>query len=385
MQTEITVEPNEPKPSWDTTTKVMVTVVLMVLLGLAVYFFRIVFIPLIIGGIVAYLLQPVVRRIHQLTRIPHKVATALLYLMLLALIITVGIALSPLLAAQAKELASEFTVFVRHIEEQGNAEISILGFTLSAKLVITAGIRGFLLSTEAITLLPHAAETALLLVFTLLISFYMTRDAEQMLAWVRRLVPPQYHSHVGAILSEIDQMWAAFFRGQVILSLVVMVIITGLCMLLGLPQPLLLGVLAGLLEFLPSVGHTIWTIIAVILALVTGSSWLPIPNNIVFALLVAGAHLTFTQFDLNYLIPRIIGEQVHLHPMVVIIGIIIGARLGGVLGIALAAPTIATLRILGRYVYALLFDIDPYPDDNPAEAPQPTNIVADLDAKGEMI
>ncbi|MBN1312643.1 MAG: AI-2E family transporter [Anaerolineae bacterium] len=373
MQNETVAKPDNPRPRWDTTTKVMVSVFLIVLFGLAVYLFRIVFIPLIIGGIVAYLLQPVVRRIQRLTRLPHKISTALLYLTLLAIIILLGIALTPSLATQAKALVNELTIFISKVEEQGSAEITLLGFTLSAQSLIdeiTSVIRDFLLSTEAITLLPDVAETALLLVFTLLISFYMTRDAEQIVEWVQRLSPPQYHVHMRAILSEIDQMWAAFFRGQVILALVVTLIITSLCILLGLPQPLLLGVLAGILEFLPSLGHTIWTITAVILALVTGSTWLPISNHVVFALLVAGVHLVFTQVDLNYLIPRIIGEQVHLHPMVVIVGIIIGAKVGGVLGIAIAAPTIATLRILGRYIYALLFDIDPYPSPDETEPSQ---------------
>ncbi|MBN1430348.1 MAG: AI-2E family transporter [Anaerolineae bacterium] len=380
MQTDNTVDLNAPKPHWDTTTKVIVTVILMVLLGLAIYFFRIVFVPLIIGSIIAYLLHPVVRKIRQITRLPHKVATTLLYLFLLTVMITLGIALSPLLATQAKGLANELTAFVDQLEEQGSTDITILGITLSTQSLldeISASSQELILSTaaESISLLPHAAETALLLVFTLLTIFYLTRDAEQMLAWTQHLIPPQYHQHVGAILAEIDRVWAAFFRGQVILALVVTIIMTVICTLLGLPQPLLLGILAGVLEFLPSIGHTIWVIIAMSLAIASGSTWLPIPNHIIFALLVAGAHLIFTQFDLNYLIPRIIGEQVRLHPLVIIGGIIIGWKLGGVLGITLAAPTIATLRILGRYIYALLFDVDPYPSAEAVTPSPPVEIV----------
>jgi predicted PurR-regulated permease PerM len=153
------------------------------------------------------------------------------------------------------------------------------------------------------------------------------------------------------------------------LALIVGVIITIVSTILGLPQPLLMGMLAAVLEFLPSVGHTIWVAIALIVALLEGSTTLPV-SNIVFAGLVAGVHLAFTQFDLNFLIPRIIGREVNLHPMVVIIGLIIGASVGGVLGLALAAPAIATLRVLGRYIYAMLFDLDPFPMVGPPSAPK---------------
>ena len=97
----------------------------------------------------------------------------------------------------------------------------------------------------------------------------------------------------------------------------------------------------------------------------------------------------FAQFDLNFLIPRIIGRQVNLHPMVVIIGIIVGASVGGVLGVALAAPVIASIRVLGRYVYCRLFGLDPFADsitaqggDDDAPAEDAPAQVADDEAMG---
>jgi predicted PurR-regulated permease PerM len=78
--------------------------------------------------------------------------------------------------------------------------------------------------------------------------------------------------------------------------------------------------------------------------------------NLIFALIVVGLHLVYQQVDLNYLIPRIIGRSVRLHPLVVILGIVAGATLAGVLGIVLAAPTIASARVLGRYIRGYLVD-----------------------------
>jgi predicted PurR-regulated permease PerM len=124
------------------------------------------------------------------------------------------------------------------------------------------------------------------------------------------------------------------------------------------------------LEFLPSIGHGIWLVIASLLALFVGSTWLPVPNW-VFMLIVIGLHLIYQQFDLNYLIPRIIGRSVHLPPIVIILGIVTGAVLAGFMGILLAAPTIASARVFGRYVYANLFDLEPFPGDVASPLPPP--------------
>ena len=75
-------------------------------------------------------------------------------------------------------------------------------------------------------------------------------------------------------------------------------------------------------------------------------------------LIIIGLHIIFEQFDLNYLIPRIIGRSVHLPPLVVILGIVAAAFVAGVFAIPLAAPTIASARIFGRYIFANLFNME---------------------------
>jgi predicted PurR-regulated permease PerM len=117
-----------------------------------------------------------------------------------------------------------------------------------------------------------------------------------------------------------------------------------------------------LLELLPTLGHGIWLAVAVPLALFSGSTWQWMPlSSFWFTVLLVGLHVVYQQVDLNFIIPRIIGRRVHLHPLIVILGILVGASVGGVLGVFLAAPTISSLRVLGRYIYANLLDLDPFP------------------------
>jgi len=184
-------------------------------------------------------------------------------------------------------------------------------------------------------------------------------------------VPAAYRADFIRLREELNTIWSAFFRGQLLLSLIVTCIITLEALLIGLPYALVMGIFAGLMELMPSLGHGIWLAAAVLVAFFAGSSWLPIPNW-AFVLVVLGFHILFTQFDLNYLIPRVIGRSVRLPPLVVILGIVGGAAVAGVLGVVLAAPTIASLRVLLRYIYAELLNEEPFtPDLTPPPLPPP--------------
>jgi predicted PurR-regulated permease PerM len=367
MQPDVSTHEDRLKtPDWNSTTKVVVGVILFVLFAVAVYAFRVIFVPLIIGVVMAYVLQPVVRLLRRYARLPHGLATGVLYLILVALAIPVGAVLIPLVIDQINYLQGQLIAFARYLNTLGvDATIEVLGFRFGVQDLVrqvTSALTDFVTSvaTESVSFVLDAARVILMVVFTFVIGFYLTRDAEQVLSWLRGLIPPAYRSDAESLTVEIDGIWTAFFRGQVLLSLIVTGILTTLSAVLGLPQPLLLGVWGGLLEFLPSIGNTIWGLTVIIIALVTGSTYLPLPNAI-FAIVVAVAYVAFAQLDINVLIPNIIGRYVRLHPVVVILGVIIGATVGGVLGVALAAPTIASIRIIGRYLYAKLFDLDPFP------------------------
>jgi predicted PurR-regulated permease PerM len=357
---------NRPRPRWNATIKVVVGVILFVLFALALYAFRALFVPLIIGLIMAYVLQPVVRLIQRTTRLSRGLATGLLYLILLALAVPVGIILIPVAIDQINYLQHQVFVFARYLNNiSADAYIEVLSLHLSVQdLVrqISSALTNFITSVArgSLSFVLDAARIIALVVFTFVIGFYLTRDAERVTNWFHGLIPPTYRSDIDMLLGEIDQVWSSFFRGQVLLSLTVMVILSVMSAALGLPHPLLLGIWGGLLEFMPSIGNMIWGLTAFIVALVAGSTYLPLPNFL-FALVVFGAYIAFAQMDINILIPNIIGRHVRLHPVVVILGVIVGASVGGVLGVALAAPIIASLRIIMRYLYANLFDLDPFP------------------------
>jgi predicted PurR-regulated permease PerM len=284
------------------------------------------------------------------------------YFIGLALIILIPIIVIPLLGSQFGTLQRDTQQLVKSIEAALGHQYSFAGFTINPTLLVeqaVGALQGFLQPVvgKTLDLMVGIVSSIIWVIFIVLVSFYLIKDGAKLGEWVASHIPPAYIPDYIWIRDEINQIWGAFFRGQLLLSLVVSVIFIVIGIILGLPFALAMGVLAGILEFIPSLGHGIWLTIASLLAFFLGSTWIPIPNW-VFMLIIIGLHLFFEQFDLNYLIPRIIGRSVHLPPLVVILGIVTGALLAGILGIPLAAPTIASARIIGRYIFANLFDLE---------------------------
>ncbi|MGQ9518417.1 MAG: AI-2E family transporter, partial [Anaerolineae bacterium] len=140
----------------------------------------------------------------------------------------------------------------------------------------------------------------------------------------------------------------------------------------------ILGLLAGVLEVIPNFGPVLAAVPAILLALFQGSRFIPV-GNAWFALVIAGAYVLIQQIENNYLVPRIIGRSVKLHPVVVLVGAVAGAYLGGILGVFLAAPVIASARVLGRYLYHKVLDMEPFePVLVPLREPEPMPIAGML-------
>jgi predicted PurR-regulated permease PerM len=140
---------------------------------------------------------------------------------------------------------------------------------------------------------------------------------------------------------------------------VIAVVVTIGLSIIGVRNALVLGLVSGLLEFLPIVGPVVAGAIAALVAFFQGSNWWGL-DPLVFTLVVIAFFIIIQQLENNLLVPRILGNALSMHPVVILVAAVIGATLAGVLGILLSAPTMATLILLGRYVYRKVFDLPPW-------------------------
>jgi len=353
------------RPRWSSTTKLIVSVGMLALSLYLLYRFRPVLAPLAIAGVLAFLINPIVTFIETRLRMSRGLATVLVYIVLIGLLSILPIIIVPELVDQITHLGSNLESIIHDIEGFLGREIMIGSYTINVAQIIESSLetmRGMLepLFGQTLGIAVDVITSIVWFIFIMMISFYLVKDSPRLGERLVQLPPPGYREDVRYLKREISAIWAAFFRGQLSLAMVVAIIFTIVGLIIGLPYAFAMAVLAGLLEFLPSVGHVIWIFIASLLMLFQGSSWMPVPNFVAMLILI-GLHVVFIQVDLNFLIPRIIGGRVHLRPMIVILGIVAGAALAGVLGVFLAAPTIATARLLGSYIFANLFDMDPIP------------------------
>jgi len=207
-------------------------------------------------------------------------------------------------------------------------------------------------------------------IFIFVVGFYLLLDANRFSNWLDSWIPPDYEEEFRQLRREIDSVWKAYFVGQLTLAIIVGFIIGISTALLGIKSAAVLGIVAAILELIPNWGYGISGIVGVLFAYFQGSTYIPLPPW-AFALLVAGFYFVMWQIDTNYLVPRIIGHRLQLSPALIIVGIIAGASVGGALGLLLAAPTIATVRVLAGYLYRRLLDLEPYVLVKKTPAPPP--------------
>ena len=186
----------------------------------------------------------------------------------------------------------------------------------------------------------------------------------------RYATDPGYQHDVAQLTREFKQIWNAFLRGQAILGLTIGAIVWIGLTILGVRFAFGLALLSGIVEFLPIIGPIIAGAVAVGVALFQDTNWFNL-SPLAYALLVTAFFLVIQQLENNFFAPRIMGEHLNLHPIVIMVGAIMGASVGGILGLLLAAPVLATLKLVGRYAWRKMLDLPPFPpeDERPPHKP----------------
>ncbi|MGC8874289.1 MAG: AI-2E family transporter, partial [Chloroflexia bacterium] len=199
---------------------------------------------------------------------------------------------------------------------------------------------------------------------TLLYSFYMVKDAPRWGPGLDRLVPEAYREEFRELRRRLAGVWRSFFRGQLVLCLVIAAITFVVLTALGIPGAIPLALLAGLMEVVPNLGPFLALVPAALVALLQGSMWLPLPNFWV-GVIVVGAYVLIQQVENNFLAPRIVGGSIDLPPLVVLVGVVVGVSSAGLVGAYLSGPILASLKVLALYAYNKVLDRPPFPELRP--------------------
>ena len=333
-----------------------------------------VILPFVVGGALAYFLDPVADRLENLglgrllATIVISVVGVLTFVLLALLVIPTLVAQAAQLADSAPTLAQNFQTFLTERFPSLMDEGSILRQSL-ASLGQTVQERGGQLIEAVFSSAMGVFNIALLIVIVPVVTFYLLYDWDRMVAAIDNLLPRDHAPVVRQIAHDIDRTLASFVRGQGTVCLILGAFYAIALMLIGLQFGLVIGVTAGLLTFIPYVGALVGGVLSIGLALFQfwGEWWMIGAVAIVFF---------FGQFiEGNVLSPNLVGQSVGLHPVWLIFALSAFGSMFGFVGMLVGVPVAAVIGVvvrffLDRYREGLLYrGLTGGHADNPTQRP----------------
>jgi predicted PurR-regulated permease PerM len=386
---------------WSKPTKYIVGVGLALFGLFVLYISRDTLTLLIVAALIAFLLAPFINLLYLRLKLPRGLAVLLSYLLLIVLILLTPLILSPPIIDGFQVIAAiDYQILIdrslnwitQTLIYLSSSDAQIFGIPIDLSAVVDPALEalqetgsttltlpsiqtiiGTLRSAATITygLASSVAGTvvsgALAFVLTLFFAIYMSLESHKFRPWFLSTVPDPYRPEINQLFSRLQRIWRAYFRGQLTLMFIIGTMTWIGNTALGLPGAFALAFIAGVMELIPNLGPFLAAVPAVIVALIQGSTYLDI-SNLYFALIIVGFYWAVQLTENNLIVPRVLGEAVELPPLVVMVGVVVGASFGGILGALLAAPVIASTREILRYLNAKIWDEEPFPPQ-PEEAP----------------
>lgn len=323
------------------------------LAGWLLYLLAPVLTPFVAAALLAYIGDPLADRLQKF-KLPRTLAVVTVFLMTFLLVALLVLLVGPLIKSQVGALFLALPDIAHQVEQVWLP--SLLGW-MSVESVEDVGIGAFLARYSDMfgswsgTILLSVGKSggilaaAVLSLFLIpILTFYMLRDWDSIMLHLRALVPDSQRSTVTELARETDEMLGAFLRGQVLVMLALAFIYTLGLSLVGLKFAIAIGVVSGLVSFVPYLGFVFGIGLAgLTVALEPDPLWQ-----------IVGVVATFTIAQLiegSILTPKLVGDRIGLHPVIIIFAVAAGGQLFGFFGILLALPAAAVLSVLVRFAY----------------------------------
>ncbi|HSS62353.1 MAG TPA: AI-2E family transporter [Candidatus Limnocylindrales bacterium] len=307
----------------------------------------------VLGAAIAFLIQPAVTRLHALG-VNRILAIVIVFIGILIALAGLVLLIVPLGVAEVSQLQTQTPALAAAAQDRLNSlqPVRVFGIDVDLKGVtqtINSHLREYLLGQfgNAVTLGLTALTTILQLLLMFVVAFLLAIEAPAVRRDLRRFVPNDYRTDFDQIWRKVRKMLYAYVRSQLIIAGLIGVTSGIACALLRLPDPVALGLIAGITALIPYLGPFVGAVPAILVGLSQS------PGQ---AVLVAIAYVVIPNVYLNFVYPKVMGDAVRLPPILVIVALIAGFSWGGILGMFVAVPIAATLRILFDHIYPRLYE-----------------------------
>lgn len=327
------------------------------LAGLAVFFLAVfllssILLPFVAGMAVAYLIDPWCDRLEA-RGLSRTWATTIVTLIFALVVLATLLLIVPLAVGQLTDFAKRAPAYLSAIQTQVSAVTELIEARLPPETLdrlreflsgyagkIGGWVTGFL--SGVVSGGVAVANLLSLLVITPIVAFYLLRDWDMIIATVDGWLPLDHAATIRDLARQIDSRMAGFLRGQGTVCLILGAFYAMALSLTGLDFGLVIGVLAGLVSFIPFVGSISGFVVSVGLALLQFDSFVPVG-------IVAAVFLVGQAVEGNYLTPKLVGGQIGLHPVWVMFALLASGALFGFVGVLLAVPMAAVVGVMARF------------------------------------
>ena len=348
--------------------RMVLVVASIVFVFLLLYVARGALFPFIIGGVFAYVLFPAVKGLERLMPwrnrhpdVARVAAISVIYIIALAILIGLLAVTIPPVVRQSTSLIEDLpTIYTEAraaVEELVERFADDIPQDVRDKAEeILAGLGDTLLSvaqtalTKTLQTVANTFSFIIGLAIVPVLLFYLLKDGERLVASSLSVFPKNARVHAGEVVRIVNESLGAYIRAQLLLMLFVGVIVFVGLLLLDIDFAILLGLVAGITEAIPVVGPIIGAVPGIVVTLATD------PQKIVWVLAL---YLASQLLENSLLVPRIQGNAVHMHPVVIMGLLIVASETFGVIGVVAAVPVASVAREVFKYFYNVWSDNPP--------------------------
>ncbi len=319
------------------------------------YFLSPILLPFIAGALLAYLGDPIVDRLET-WKISRTLSVVIVFVGLILLLLPILLFIVPLLESQIKLLIDKTPGYIDWLminleptlkDTLGISipalEVDQLKQTFTEQFSNAGSFMKSLVRTVTHSGAVVAGWTANLFLIPV-ITFYLLRDWDRLVDYIHDLLPRHVEPTISLLAKESDNVLGAFLRGQMLVMMALGTIYAIGLKIVGLEFSLLIGMLAGILSFIPYMGLVVGMVVAGIAVLLQTQD----PSNLIWVALV---FIAAQVIEGTILTPLLVGDRIGLHPVAVIFSVLAGGQLFGFFGILLALPVFAVLAVIMRHFH----------------------------------
>lgn len=410
----------EYKPQWTRATRLLGTVFLIISLLVMLLFLRPVLQMLVMSFLIAFLIYNPINFMRKRMKFPWVLSVAIGYLILFIILFLIIIIVIPNVIRGINGIIEQIVILYNTLDESmrsyqyDDGVFNLLGFKVDMNPIMQPIIRlvlgeeapesvqdpnsvlpetlpgsigdqesdqspyinptdfqGLLLNvfgvvgsltsffTEAVT---NIAGFVAAIAMSLFISFLLLLEVPSDADWINHWVPKPYIREMSLLLEQVLEMWNGFFKGQLVIGIIIGALSYIQFRLMGVSYPEILAIIAGIISLIPTIGGFLALIPVLIVTFTTGSAVWTNMGYFPFTILVLIVNILISQVIWNLIAPKILGDYLNLPLPVIIVGVFIGAAFGGILGAFLVAPLMGTLRVVYGYIVSKISMEDPFKD-----------------------